>query len=277
MPGRITEIINKEGNMFSYSFEVTPDILPDIKDFELENLDLEPEFFSVTWHAQVHECTSFEIAPLKLAKYLRYKGKIVLLHISCCNMRKNYLDDLLVLLKDIGICNLFIILGEKFDSFNSDFGSSQDMIIHIRRSTGNYFCICVAGFPEREGNILQLKEKVKCGVDFILIQAFFEFKAFQKFVMDCKEADINVPIIPGIFPFETENELQGFMKLCRVHDQENIVIKKLSNLSGTEIVTELVNEITQQLQIKHLHFFTLNKMQRTTNLIRNIGNKRNIN
>ncbi|XP_045774250.1 methylenetetrahydrofolate reductase [Maniola jurtina] len=208
MAGRITEIINNEGNnMFSYSFEVTPDI----KDFELESLDLEPKFFSITWHAQVHECANFEIAPLKLAKYLRNKGKNVLLHISCCNMRKNYLDDLLVLLKDIGICNLFIILGEKFDFLNSDFESSQDMIIHIRRSTGNYFCIGVAGFPEREGNILQLKEKVKCGVDFILTQAFFELKPFKKFVMDCKEADINIPIIPGVFPFETEKELQGFM------------------------------------------------------------------
>ncbi|CAH2242672.1 jg8490 [Pararge aegeria aegeria] len=210
MAGRITEIIKNKGS-FSYSFEVTPVI----KENELEKLDLEPLFFSVTWHAQDHKCKDFEIAPLKLAKYLREKNKNVLLHISCCNMKKDYLDYLLVLLKDIGVYNLFIILGENFDSRHSEFRRSQDMITYIRQETGNFFCIGVAGFPDREGSILQLKEKINCGVDFILTQAFFDCNVLKRFSIHCDEAGIHVPIIPGIFPFETDKELEDFVKLIR--------------------------------------------------------------
>ncbi|XP_023935514.2 uncharacterized protein LOC112044027 [Bicyclus anynana] len=264
MSDRITEIFNNDGRKekFTYSLEITPGV----KEEELENLNLEPTFFSITWHAYAHGCKDFDIEPLKLAKYLRSKKKNVLLHISCANVKKDYIDKLLVLLKEMGICNLFIILGEKFDSSHSDFEGSKAMITYIRQRTGDYFCIGVAGFPGREGNILQLKEKTDSGADFILTQAFFECDELIQFVTGCKEAGINVPVIPGVFPFETQTELEGFVRLCKVHITEDI-IRNLNNQSGIEIVVGLVNQIILRLDIRHFHFFTLNKMSRITTLI----------
>lgn len=49
---------------------------------------------------------------------------------------------------------------------------------------------------------MHLKEKVDAGADFIITQLFFEAKTFLKFVKDCREIGIEVPIIPGIMPIQ---------------------------------------------------------------------------
>nr|XP_026493826.1 uncharacterized protein LOC113399038 [Vanessa tameamea] len=262
---KITELL-KNVQDISYSFEVTPDIAEE----ELDNFDLEPLFFSITWHAQTHQCINLEIAPLKLANYLRSKGKNVLLHISCTNMRRDYVNMLLTTLQDKGICNLFIILGENFDPSRSDFKSSQELIIYVRERTGNYFCIGVAGFPNCDDKLSHLKDKVDSGADFILTQAFFEHKIYERYIIKCREVGINVPIVPGIFPFETKGELAGFTDLCKVRVTNNL-IKKLENISGIEVVARLINDMLEQLHVKHFHIFTLNKLPRTAKLIGKIN------
>lgn len=108
MARKVTDLI-KTTEHCSYSFEVTPDI----NEEELDNLELEPLFFSITWHAHQYQCKTSDIPPLRLARYLRAKGKHVLLHISCTSLRKDFVDDLLKKLKQLDICNLFIITGGK--------------------------------------------------------------------------------------------------------------------------------------------------------------------
>ena len=57
--------------------------------------------------------------------------------------------------------------------------------------------------------MVHLKEKVDAGADFIITQLFFEAKTFLKFVGDCREIGIDVPIIPGIMPIQV-----CFIKVC---------------------------------------------------------------
>lgn len=104
-PVKITDILKT--NSFSYSFEVTPDVSHD----DIDNLKVEPVFFSVTWHAKYHKCEDLDIGPIRLAKYLRSKQKSVMMHLSCDMMRKEYLNQLLKVFQDNDICNLFVILG----------------------------------------------------------------------------------------------------------------------------------------------------------------------
>lgn len=110
---KITDVLqNKE--KLSYSVEVMPTITLD----KFDVLTAEPAFIAVTWHASSHESKSLDVPPLKIANFLRSKGKTVLLHLSCELMKKDYLDSLLGKLKENGICNLFVILGGKFYFFN---------------------------------------------------------------------------------------------------------------------------------------------------------------
>lgn len=103
---KITELIKHKGK-FNYSFEVTPDVSED----ELFSLKEDPVFFSVTWHAKQHQCKDLNIGPVRTASILRSKQKHVLLHLSCDMLKTDYLDELLTVLQERNICNLFLILG----------------------------------------------------------------------------------------------------------------------------------------------------------------------
>ncbi|GBP88297.1 Methylenetetrahydrofolate reductase [Eumeta japonica] len=213
---KLTDLI-KTCTSFSYSVEVTPEI--DIE--ELNNVELQPLFCSITWHAKTHRCKSLDIPPIKVAQKLKDKGINVLLHVSCDFLRKSYLDALLNKLKDIQICNLFIVLGESFDPATSDFKNTKELISYIRDRTGDYFCIGVPGFPDYDDEKLKLlKDKVANGVDFILTQAFFESSVFLHYVERCRDLEINIPILAGVYIFETLQQLRSFIKMCRVKVSE---------------------------------------------------------
>ncbi|CAH0400113.1 unnamed protein product [Chilo suppressalis] len=257
----------------SYSFEVTPDV----HEADLDNLPLEPTFFSVTWHAKSHLNKDLDIAPLKLAKLLRSKNKNVLLHLTCDLLRKDYLSKLLQLLQDNGICNLFIMLGESYDPSLSDFQSSDELIKEIRREFGDYFCIGVAGMPDcNDERLLILKMKVNIGANFILTQAFFESDVFNQFTRKCKSVQIDVPIIPGVFYFEDYKQLNGFIILCKIKVSQNVldyvkVKESTVNVApGKEITRELIRSLYTEQGVNHFHLFTLNKFDRVCSFLREL-------
>ena len=62
-----------------------------------------------------------------------------------------------------------------------------------------------------EEDLIHLKEKVDAGSDFIITQLFFHAKTFTKYVQDCRQVGINIPILPGILPIQV-----GGMVLSRI-------------------------------------------------------------
>ncbi|XP_041981525.1 methylenetetrahydrofolate reductase 1 [Aricia agestis] len=269
MSRKIIELLNDE--QLSYSIEVTQEITEDeINKLVINKIvPLEPLFYSVTWHALVHKCKALDIAPIRVAKRLRELNKDVLLHLTCSLLTKPFLEKLLETLQISDIRNLFIVLGENCDSESTDFKGTKDLIKYIRQITGDYFCIGVAGFPGSDDKLLALKDKVDSGADFILTQAFFEYEDFKNFLVKCKSLGINIPVIPGMFPFDTESELIKFKNLCKVNVSENF-LKLANEESGIILVEKLINIMVKEANVKHYHFFTLNKIARIENLIKKL-------
>ena len=86
----------------------------------------------------------------------------------------------------------------------------------LRNSTSTDFCIGVAGYPEKHfqapnpaSDLRWLKEKVDAGASYVITQMFFDNAQYFQFVERCREADIHVPIIPGLKPLTTAAQLAG--------------------------------------------------------------------
>lgn len=166
----------------------------------------------------------------------------------------------------------FFFVLESFDPNSSDFQSTSELIKYIRQTSGKYFCIGIAGFCESDDDkLLQLKEKVEAGADFIVTQAFFEAKVYGTFVAKCAGVGINIPVLPGIFPFENEKQLTNFANMCKVKVSKNILdlLNKGEGIS-VEIIIDLMRTIRLEFPSAHFHFFTLNKLNNVCKLIKEV-------
>lgn len=170
---------------------------------------------------------------------------------------------------------------------NTDFPRAADFVRFIRNEFGDIFCICVAGYPNmhpespsKELDLLYLKEKVDAGADLIITQVVFEANVFIKFVNDCKEIGINVPIIPGILLIPNYASLEKMSKICNftvpqssldilqsIKDNDDEVSKY-----GIKLATNIIKDVFASGTTFGFHLFTLNR----TSLASELCNKLSI-
>jgi methylenetetrahydrofolate reductase (NADPH) len=156
-------------------------------------------------------------------------------HILCRGFTREETEDFLIELKYLGIDNVLAVRGDD-SGFQKplQYGRSAnlyacDLVRQISAmNQGKYleedlldaapsgFCIGVGGYPEKhfEAPNLQLdvrrvKEKVEAGADYIVTQMFFDNRHYYRFVELCREAGIEVPIIPGLKILSARTQLQS--------------------------------------------------------------------
>ncbi|KAJ1552992.1 hypothetical protein HK096_009650, partial [Nowakowskiella sp. JEL0078] len=122
--------------------------------------------------------------------------------------------------KNYGIRNILALRGDS-PIPSAPFPHAIDLVKYIRKTTGDYFSISVAGFPEGHDEssdpvkeLQYLKEKVDAGADFIITQLFYNCDKYLEFVKRCKDVGIKIPIIPGICPIQSYGAFQRILKLC---------------------------------------------------------------
>ncbi|KAK9761261.1 methylenetetrahydrofolate reductase (NAD(P)H) met13 [Basidiobolus ranarum] len=276
-----------EENRSFWSFEY----FPPKTDEGVENLferiqrmsGLKPEFIDVTWGAggstsdrTLEICTTAQ----------SYQNLETCMHLTCTNMSKSKIDDALREAKSAGIQNILALRGdpprnqEYANECETQFRYALDLVRYIRQEYGDYFCIGVAGYPEglpesdsKEKDLDILKQKVDAGSDFVMSQIFFDPQLFLKFVEDCREIGITVPILPGIMPIQTYTSFRRLTNLCQIEVPTHI-LEILESIKGDdqavkEFGVKFCIEMIQALRqggVNGFHFCTLN-LEKSVRLI----------
>ena len=73
--------------------------------------------------------------------------------------------------------------------------------------------------PEAESaeiDLQNLKTKVDAGADFITTQLFFDNAVYHHFVQRCRNAGIEIPVLPGLLPVLSIGQVRRFCAMCEV-------------------------------------------------------------
>ncbi|MEL7059905.1 MAG: methylenetetrahydrofolate reductase [Acidobacteriota bacterium] len=144
-------------------------------------------------------------------------------HVLCRGFTRQETEDFLIELRYLGIDNVLAIRGDDsgYDKplkhGRTQNSGAAELIAQISAmNRGEYledlldaqpsdFCVGAAGYPEKhfeapnlQADVRWVKKKVEAGADYIVTQMCFDNAHFFRFVDLCREAGIDVPIIPGL-------------------------------------------------------------------------------
>lgn len=267
-------------------------------------IEFEPAFIDVTYHREEYEYHEAaqglwekrimrkRPGTVGICSAIQNKFKIdAIPHILCGGFTKEDTENFLIDLDFLGIDNVVALRGDavknetyfKPDPKGNKYAS--DLVIQIQNlNNGIYldprlentsktnFCIGVAGYPEKhmeapnfETDLKFLKNKIDCGAEYIITQMFFDNKKFFDFVKRCKETGINVPIIPGLKPLATLNQLNILPQRFKVDLPDELVTEVLKAKNNQEIKEIGIEWCTQQTKelinfgVPIIHYYSMGK------------------
>lgn len=180
---------------------------------------LRPSFISVTYGAGGGTSKN----TVNIASHIRDNfGVETLAHLTCVSSTKEEVHQVIEQIKEKGIENILALRGDipkdKDFPLPNHYRYACELIEDIK--TQGDFCIGAACYPEghvetehKQEDILHLKNKVDCGVDFLTTQMFFDNAILYNFLYRVREAGITVPIIPGIMPMTNAKQIKRSCQL----------------------------------------------------------------
>jgi methylenetetrahydrofolate reductase (NADPH) len=179
-----------------------------------------------------------------------------------------------------------------YDRAKDAFQYAEQLVAFVRSydhlSDPRGFGVGVAGFPEghpgtpnRLMEMDYLKRKVDAGADYICTQLFFCNGDFFDFRERCELAGIKVPIVAGIMPITSRDNLVRMAELAlgarfpakllraigRCGDDPEAVARV-----GIHWATEQCRDLLDN-HVRGLHFYTLNRSDATRQIYENLGVK----
>jgi len=267
-------------------------------------MEYAPSFVNVTYHQEEFEYKSLPSGLLErrtirkrpgtvgIAAAIMYRyGVNVVPHIICGGFSREETENALIDLQFLGIQNLLVVRGDPQPSmkyFQAEPGGhthSLELVQQINdlnrgvyldkelmNATPTDFSIGVAGYPEKhieapnmESDIYFLKKKIDAGASYIITQLFYDNQKYYDFVSRCRAAGIHVPIIPGLKPVSTINQLRTLPQTFNIDLPDELAreIRKChNNQDAREVGIEWSISQCRDL-IAHdapvLHFYTMGR------------------
>jgi methylenetetrahydrofolate reductase (NADPH) len=238
------------------SFEIIPPLrggsLQGLLSLVEELLVWKPPYIDITSHAAE---VSYEESPDSIHKHIRRKrpgtlGVCALLqnkygvdavpHALCRGFERQETEDFLIELRYLGIHNILAVRGDGPPHLNGRGvrDSNRHGVDLVRQITdmnrGAYleplldadpsdFCIGVAGYPEKhfeapnlEIDVRHLHDKVQAGADYVVTQMFFDNARYFDFVGRCRDAGIEVPIVPALKVLTSARQLESLPRTFHI-------------------------------------------------------------
>ena len=267
-------------------------------------MDFAPSYINVTYHREDVKYVERAGGLLERRVIRRRPGTVgisaaimarygveVVPHLICGGFTKYDTEDALIEMDFLGLNNVLALRGDalktesRFHASQDGYANAVDVVHQIAdMNHGKYidgeidnchptnFCVGVAGYPEKhaecpnlELDLQYLKEKVDAGADYVVTQMFFDNSKYFDFVKRCRQVGITVPIIPGLKPFSTKNQLKVLPQTFHVDLPQELVTEVMRCKTSDDVRKVGVEwAVAQATELKKagvpvLHFYTMGR------------------
>lgn len=267
-------------------------------------MEFNPPFIDVTYHREEYIYKKHENGLLERKSVRKRPGTVGMCaaiqnhykvdavpHIICGGFTKEETENALIDLNFLGIDNVLVLQGDvrkpdrifvpesdghayasELLSQVVDLNNGIFLDEEIENAASSDFCIGVAGYPEKhttapnmETDLRYLKQKVDGGADYIVTQMFFDNEKYFDFVNACREAGINVPIVPGLKPINTKKQITLLPDLFHIDIPEALSLeleKCKDNDAARQIGIEWAVQQSKELiefGVPTLHYYSMGK------------------
>jgi methylenetetrahydrofolate reductase (NADPH) len=278
-------------------------------------MEFKPSFINVTYHRSEHVFKkkadgTFEKVEVRkrpgtvgiCAAIMNYYHVDAVPHLICGGFNKRETEDALIDLNFIGVDNVLVLRGDAAKNetlFEPDPDGHRYAIDLLKQvvnlNNGIYleedildgfrtkFSVGVAGYPEKHfeapnmaTDLAHLKNKVDAGAEYIITQMFFDNEKYFDFVQKCRDSGIDVPIIPGLKPITSKQQLSVLPRTFHVDipNELSVEIMKCKADSDVENVGgEWLLEQSRELKnagVPVLHYYTLGKSRAIWNVVKDL-------
>ncbi|MGB3182492.1 MAG: methylenetetrahydrofolate reductase [NAD(P)H] [Cyclobacteriaceae bacterium] len=267
-------------------------------------MDFDPPFIDVTYHREEYIYKKRENGLLEKRAVRKRPGTVGICaaiknrykvepvpHIICGGFTKEETENALIDLNFLGINNVLVLRGDPIktegnfvpeadghhyatDLLEQVYNMNDGIYLNDTMENANHtdFCIGVAGYPEKhfeapniKSDLRWLKKKIDMGADYIVTQMFFDNEKYFKFVKDCRDQGINVPIIPGLKPITTKRHMNILPSIFHIDIPEELadeVEKCKDNAAARQVGVEWAIKQSKELMefgVPVLHYYSMGK------------------
>jgi methylenetetrahydrofolate reductase (NADPH) len=246
---------------------------------------LAPSFVSVTYGAG----GSTRARTVELVKRLKRETEIeAMAHVTCVGASRDEIAATLDEFAEAGVVNVLALRGDPpkgesaFRPHPEGFRHASELVAFIRSQPARWgFCLGAAAYPEGHPetrdlgqDLRHLKTKVEAGVDFLVTQLFFQNGAYQGFVARARAAGIAVPVLPGIMPFTSVEQVERFTATCGAtippRLQAAMEVRRADPDAARDLGVAYASLQCQELLRRGapgVHFYTLNRSTSTRAIV----------
>lgn len=286
----ISDLLNKRKK--TLSFEVFPPKKEDEFEAAFTIMDklnaLQPDFISVTYGAG----GSRSMKTIEIADYIQNTLHTdALAHMTCVGATKASIDNVLQEMKHRGLSNVLALRGDRpqymtDEQFNSrEFEHASDLAHYLHTVHADAeLTIAGACYAEKHyeavdmaTDIGYMKLKQEQGVSFFISQLFFDNEFFYRFSELARNSGITVPILPGIMPLTSANQINTSVTLSG-----SSIPKKLADLianygenpddmrkAGIDYAIGQIRALKEH-DADGIHIYTMNRPKMTSEIVSNI-------
>ncbi len=247
---------------------------------------LAPDFVSVTSHARGENRSKTAELVIRIQNEL---GITAMAHMTCTGQTREELAETLAQLARAGIQNVMALRGDPprdqpdWRPVPGGFRYGSELAAFVKSQGafsvgGGCYPEVHPDAPDAATDLENLKRKLEAGAEFLITQLFLNNEHYFRFLERARAAGISVPIVPGIMPIVSLQNLRGALRNAPTSESPPELERALADAEpdkerslaiGVEWATLQCRELLAR-GVPGIHFYTLNQSPATRRVHANL-------